>query len=84
MAGVVGKGGRMMPQPMRTMLDYDSVTVICPCGDSISGEGIRIADFMDHHAKHTNGLCVETITVDGMRAYSEGDNAPQPHTYPLL
>jgi hypothetical protein len=55
---------------MWSFCNLDDVTVHCPCGESVSGEGRVISDFIRNHKKHTNGKCVDTITDDGMRAFS--------------
>jgi hypothetical protein len=60
----------MKKNPMKSFCDFDSVTFTCPCGESITGEGLAISEFIHRHKKHTNGKCVDTITDDGMRAFS--------------
>lgn len=49
-------------------INLDSVTVICPCGRQITGEGEEIDRFKKLHAEHTNGESKEIITEDGKRA----------------
>lgn len=60
-------GDDMKKQPMTSFVDLDSVTIKCPCGASITGEGECIAEFFKSHKPHSNGTCCETITDDGAR-----------------
>jgi hypothetical protein len=57
-------------QPFQQETNLDDVTVTCPCGASISGEGEPISNFMRLHKAHTNGKCRDYITDDGMRCIS--------------
>ncbi len=56
---------------MRSFCNLDDVTFCCPCGSEITGEGATIANFISKHKKHTNGQVEETITDDGMRAFTK-------------
>ena len=58
-------------KPFHSYCNLDSVTFECPCGDSISGEGEIIGNFIKNHKKHTNGKTVDYITDDGMRTFSK-------------
>lgn len=71
----------MKKKPMESFCDLDSVTFTCPCGESITGEGLVISKFIRRHKKHTNSKCVDTITDDGMRAFSP--DMPRTRTYSI-
>lgn len=55
-------------KPFMSYVDMDSVTVICPCGARITGEGDCVSNFKKLHLHHTTGETKETITADGRRA----------------
>jgi hypothetical protein len=55
---------------MKSFVDLDSVTFVCPCGASATGEGKIITEFIKCHKQHTNGELDEFITDDGMRIFS--------------
>ncbi len=58
-------------QPFRSTVDVDSVTIQCPCGQSIRGEGSVVADFCAHHLEHTNGKTEESLSANAAgRGYS--------------
>ena len=61
----------MKKQPFIQYTNLDSVTIECPCGETIIGEGDEITKFQRAHKKHTNGKCNNQITDDGMRCLSE-------------
>jgi hypothetical protein len=60
-----------MKKPFKSTVDLDSVTVTCPCGASITGEGYEIQEFLKTHKEHTNGKLDETISDDGMRVFTQ-------------
>jgi hypothetical protein len=68
-----------MKMPFTQFTDLDSVTILCPCGASITGEGQEITKFKSDHKEHTDLEIEETITDDGMRVLS--DNWPRNHKY---
>lgn len=51
--------------------DLDSVTLICPCGARIIGEGEKIEKFRQEHKDHTNKKVDGWITDNGMKVFSE-------------
>ena len=50
-------------EPFQMTVDVDDCTVTCPCGASVTGEGIPITQFVKKHLPHTNGRCVEQLTA---------------------
>lgn len=58
-------------KPFISFTDMDSITINCPCGEGISGEGDCIVKFIKQHRKHTNKTMKDTITDDGMRAFTQ-------------
>jgi len=68
-------------QPMRATVDLDSVTYICPCGASVTGEGQVITDFVRHHKPHSNGKVEEFISDDGMRCLHS--DTPRQRTFKI-
>lgn len=58
-------------KPFKQKTNLDSVTVTCPCGASITGEGDSITQFQILHKEHTNGKVKCWISDDGMRILSE-------------
>ena len=61
-----------MKRKFKSFVNLDSVTMICPCGEEITGEGVRIGDFMRRHKDHTDEADVdETINADGARCLVE-------------
>src|SRR5262245_6115392 len=69
-----------MTRQMRSLVNLDSVTMICPCGASVTGEGDIITDFVEAHRDHTDGTCLEETTDDGARAWGKN---PPPEVYNL-
>ncbi len=58
-------------KPFTSFCDLDSVTIHCPCGATFTGEGKPVSSFISKHKSHTNGTMEDTITDDGMRAFSK-------------
>lgn len=56
-----------MKQPFHSEVDVDDVTITCPCGKSICGEGEAIEKFMKAHRAHTNSETHEHLTDRGSR-----------------
>ncbi len=57
----------MKKQPFTAFVNADNLTVNCPCGASITGEGDIIREFYVSHLQHTNKECIETFTPDALR-----------------
>ncbi|MDX9798573.1 MAG: hypothetical protein RBT05_06940 [Bacteroidales bacterium] len=60
----------MNKKPFTLFVDLDYVTVKCPCGASVIGEGEKITLFYEKHREHTNGKVKERITDNGMRVFT--------------
>lgn len=49
----------MSARPFRILTGRDEVTVECPCGMTVCGEGEVIDNFIKKHRKHTDGKIVD-------------------------
>lgn len=52
---------------MKFFYDLDSVTIFCPCGASITGEGEALTPFIKEHKPHCDEKAVGICTDDGAR-----------------
>lgn len=66
----------------RFIIDLDSTTVFCPCGDWACNDSSDLNQFTLAHMEHTNGRVNSHITDDGARCLA--DNFPRHRSYSLL
>jgi hypothetical protein len=53
--------------PFVSTVYLDSMTLSCPCGQSVKGEGSVITNFVKLHKAHSNGWVDETLTPECYR-----------------